>query len=157
MQHQKPTKQTFSEWLKWKCSIHNSTHTLHLIPFYCYTKQTIQKASTKITCNSNKLVSFGVDYCLTFLSTRKWIPWKQVGNGIRYPHHKAFHKSWIPANLMSLQEMVFASTSSSTSNKAVFDSDIYPILIDNCCTAWITNCIKDFCNTPQTTKSSIKI
>ena len=45
--------------------------------------------------------------------------------------------------------------SNKLSNTTVFDLDSYPILIDNCCTTCIINCIKDFCNSPWTTNLSI--
>ena len=65
------------------------------------------------------------------------------------------NKSWIPAYCLSQQLSAFASTSPKYSSAIRFDSDSYPVLIDNCCTACITICLSDFCDTPRSMKSSI--
>ena len=61
----------------------------------------------------------------------------------------------MPAYRLLRHLSAFASTSPKLSTDIRFDSDSYPVLIDNCCTACITNCLSDFCDTPRSMKSSI--
>ena len=56
---------------------------------------------------------------------------------------------------MEHQLSAYAAPQSAHSQDVTFDSDSYPVLIDNCCTACITNCVHDFCDLPRKTRSSL--
>ena len=76
----------------------------------------------------------------------------------RLTHHRRVHKiskAWIPRYLLSKQLSAYTAPQPSHSRDATFDSDSYPILIDNCCTACITNGVHDFCDLPCKTISSL--
>ena len=154
-QQRKLPKRITSEWLKWKHSCHNEAHRLGISSFYRNLKKTVTTATNKFMHMTNNLLSRWTDSSLAFLSTGRRSRRKYTGKRNRQSHHNHIDKSWNPSYLLSLQVIALASTSGTTSAMAVFDSDSYPILIDNCCTAYITNCIKDFYDVLQSTKSSI--
>ena len=64
-------------------------------------------------------------------------------------------KTWIPRYLLSKQLSTYTAPQPSHSWDATFDSDSYPVLIENCCKACITNCVHDFCDLPCKTRSSL--
>ena len=102
-------------------------------------KKETRKMTTKIMQYSNKLLNKWMDSWLICLSTEKRTQHKQSQYRSRHHYHKVKYKSWIPTYLMTTQLMAYVSMANAIPNTNVFDSDSYPILINNCCTACITN------------------
>ena len=158
-QCRKQPKRFTSEWLKWK-HLCQEMFDNHHIRFLCQlTICSLKKTVLKFTTVLHRLIVGWGDMLLGYLSSgkrkqRRYLFKKhKVYSNIR--QHKNTNRSWIPAYLLSQRLIACATTTSVVPSVPVFDSDSYPILIDNCCTACITNCIQDFCNDPQSTKSSI--
>ena len=74
---------------------------------------------------------------------------------LHYRQAQKYFTAWTPKHLQTKQLLAYTASQSAQSRDAIFDSDSYAVLIDNCCTACITNCVHDFCNLPQKTRSSI--
>ena len=81
-----------------------------------------------------------------------------LGNLQCLTHHRRagkISKAWIPRYLLSKKLSAYTAPQPSHSRDATFDSDSYPVPVDNCCTAYITNCVHDFCDLPCKTRSSL--
>ena len=74
---------------------------------------------------------------------------------LHYRQAQKYCKAWTPKHLQTRQLFAYTASQSSQSRDATFDSDSYAVLIDNCCRACITNCVHNFCDLPQKTRSSI--
>ena len=73
-------------------------------------------------------------------------------------HHR--QSSWIAQLSRGFHQaccrIAFATALAYHKNAITFDSDSYPILIDNCCSACMTNSLDDFTDIPKEVQASIK-
>jgi hypothetical protein len=109
--------------------------------------------------------TLAVDCCLPQSNTSEYLatqnlttPSSFFGNLQHLTCHRRAHKiskAWIPRYLLSKQLSAYTAPQSSHSQDATFDSGSYPVLIDNCCRACITNCAHAFCDLPCKTRSSL--
>ena len=151
-QHCKPSKRSTSEWLKWKQSWQDMVDNHQLNHQFCCIKRLTRKTVARWSKRTERLIVGWVNQLQVYLSTgyrrNRCFPHSGKRRQLKCKQ-KQCNNSWIPAYRLSQHLSAFASTSPRLSTDIRFDSDSYPVLIDNCCTACISNCRSDFCDRPR--------
>jgi hypothetical protein len=98
-----------------------------------------------------------VDYNIRILPIREnHIPWRPHNHKKRRQAQQARKACMhITTITQKLHHMVMTTTTSNP-HRVGFDTDSYDILVDNCCSKSITNCLADFITPPKQSTMMIK-
>ena len=149
-----------SEWLKWQQMIMETSDptliTYVLRCMHCLFNSRVRQLTGLLL----QLIVDSLSHLLQHVSQIKTQQCSSLslGNIQRSLHCRQAHQhsnSWIPEYLQTKELPTYVALQPLHSWNATFDTGSYSVLIDNCCTACITNCIQYFCVLPSKTKSSV--
>ena len=155
----KVPKRTTPEWLKWKHSCQDYLRDHGVVRYCRRSRQLALKVVRKWAVSSIRLIVEWGDKAHASLSSKRAkhqrVYSRRDHMGSRGTRKTTRNKAWIQEYLKAQENIALVSSLANPLPVPMFDSDSYPVLIDNCCTACITNCIRDFCEEPRLINSSI--
>ena len=159
-QRQKPSKRATSEWLKWQKKKRDTTGPTSITYVVRRMSRLFNSRLKQHTGVPWRLIVVYLSQLLQNISQfktqrRRTFSLGNIQRSTRHRKARKISKAWIPRYLLSKQLSAYTAPQPSHSQDATFDSDSYPVLIGNCCTVCITNCVHDFYDLPCKTRSSL--